>query len=179
MRRSRLIVDDRFPCLVAVVYQGDGESRRSANEKRNGTGFVYLLLLPFNLTSQPQSILPVPLRDLVHAKPILHRIQQSRHQPIDIVNIINFRSQRIRHIDGDDLPVCFALVENDYCAQNLDGLDLPRVGDFRADLAYVEGVVVATALGVGVCGGGVFPCLRSSIMDIQVYCSDIWGDRHT
>lgn len=78
---------------------------------------------------------------------------------LDVLDVVEARGQRVVDVDDDDLPVGLALVEEGHHAEDLDLLDLTRLGDELADLADVEGVVVAVLLGLGVGDVGVLPGL--------------------
>lgn len=72
---------------------------------------------------------------------------------------IDLLRQRIVDVDHDDLPVRLPLVQDRQAAEEFDPFDLAGRGDVGAEFADVEGVVVASFLGVGVDEGWVFPCL--------------------
>ena len=81
---------------------------------------------------------------------------------LDVLDIVKLRGEGVLDVDDDDLPVRLLFVEEGHDAQDLDLLHLAGVADKLADLAHVEGVVVALGLGLGVDVVGVLPCLGSS-----------------
>lgn len=78
---------------------------------------------------------------------------------LNILNIVKLRSQRIIHVNDDDLPVGLLLVEQRHNTENLDLLDLASVTDNLTDLADIEWIIVTLGFGFGVDGVGVFPGL--------------------
>jgi hypothetical protein len=81
---------------------------------------------------------------------------------LDILNVVELRSEGVIHVNNDDLPVGLLLVEKSHDTEDLDLLDLTSVTDELADLADVERIVVTLGLGLGVDGVGVLPSLRRS-----------------
>lgn len=79
----------------------------------------------------------------------------------DILDIVELRSQRVIDVDNNDLPVGLLLVEKGHNAEDLDLLDLARLGNELANLADVQRVVVSLGLGLWVDNVGVFPGLYS------------------
>jgi hypothetical protein len=78
---------------------------------------------------------------------------------LDVLNVVELGSKGVVDIDDDDLPVGLTLVEEGHDAEDLNLLDLADVADGLANLADVEGVVVAVGLGLGVLRRGVLPGL--------------------
>ena len=78
---------------------------------------------------------------------------------LDILDIIELRSQWVVDIDDNDLPVSLLFVEQSHHTENLDLLDLTWVSDQLADLADVQWVVVSLGLGLRVDNIGIFPSL--------------------
>jgi hypothetical protein len=79
---------------------------------------------------------------------------------LDVLNVVELRSEGVIHVNNDDLPVGLLLVEESHDTEDLDLLDLTSVADELADLADVERVVVTLGLGLGVDGVWVLPSLR-------------------
>jgi hypothetical protein len=79
--------------------------------------------------------------------------------PLDILNIVESRSQGVVDINDKDLPVGLSLIEEGHDTEDLDLLDLTGVTDGLSDLADIEGVVVTVSAGLGVLDGRVFPSL--------------------
>lgn len=78
---------------------------------------------------------------------------------LDILNIIELGGQWVVDIDDDNLPVSFLLIEQSHDTKNLDLLDLARVSNQLANLAYIQWVIVTFGLGLWVNDIGVFPSL--------------------
>lgn len=92
------------------------------------------------------------MRDGNHApEPLVRRADETRQVPLDILNVVKPVGERVVDVDDDDLPVSFALVEEGHDAEDLDLLDLTDEADLLADLADVEGIVVA--IGLSLCVG--------------------------
>ena len=68
----------------------------------------------------------------------------------DILNIVKLGSKRILDVDNDNFPVGLALIEERHDAEHLDLLHLADIADLLADLAHIEGIVVALGLRLGV-----------------------------
>lgn len=78
---------------------------------------------------------------------------------LDVLDVVKARGQRVVDVDDNDLPVGLFLVQQGHDAQDFDLLELAAVADQLADLADVEGVVVAFGLGFRVDDVGVLPGL--------------------
>jgi hypothetical protein len=78
---------------------------------------------------------------------------------LDVLNIIQLGRQRVLDIDDEDFPIGLAFVEEGHDTEDFDLLDLPHVTHLFADLAYVQRIVVAPGLGLGVLLSGIFPSL--------------------
>ncbi len=76
-----------------------------------------------------------------------------------IVYVVDLGRRRVVHVDDNHLPVRLAVVEKRHGSQDLDPFHLAGGADALADLARVQGVVVAGVLGVGMDGRRVFPRL--------------------
>ncbi len=70
--------------------------------------------------------------------------------PLDVLNIIEFGSERVRNIDHDDFPIGLAFIEECHDAENFNLFDLTNVADLFANLANVKWVIVTLSLGLGV-----------------------------
>ena len=88
--------------------------------------------------------------------------------PLHILDIVESRRERIVDIDDDDLPVRLAFVKECHDAEDFDLLDFTRFGDEFADLADVEGVIVALLLRLRVRDVGVLPGLREGAVVPEV-----------
>lgn len=82
---------------------------------------------------------------------------------LDILNIVKLGSERVVHINDNDLPVGLLLVEQGHDAKNLDLLDLASVADKLTDFTDIERVVVTLSLGLRVDGVGVLPSLHVNV----------------
>jgi hypothetical protein len=79
---------------------------------------------------------------------------------LDIFDVIQLGSEGVGNVDDNDLPVCLALIEESHDTKDLDLFDLTSVTDLFADLANVEGIVVALGLGLRVRVVGILPSLE-------------------
>jgi len=100
--------------------------------------------------------------DLVDTEPLIGSSQQTWEVSLDILNIIELRSQWVVDINDNDLPVGLLLIEQSHDTKNLDLLDLTWVSDQFTDLADIQWIVVSLSLGLWVDDVGVLPCLESS-----------------
>lgn len=82
---------------------------------------------------------------------------------LDIVDVVQLVGERVAHVNDEHLPVGLAGVQQAEHAEDLDGFHLARAGDGAANLAGVEGVVVALGVRVGVLVVGVFPGLSHMV----------------
>jgi hypothetical protein len=78
---------------------------------------------------------------------------------LDVLDVVQFRCERVLDVDDDDLPVCLALIEERHDPEDLDLLDLSNVADLLANLADVQRIVVTPGLGLSVLLSRIFPCL--------------------
>ena len=79
---------------------------------------------------------------------------------LDVLNVVQLGRERVLDVDDEDLPIGLAFVEEGHDAEDFDLLDLPDVTHLFADLAYVQWVVVAVGLGLGVLLTGILPSLQ-------------------
>jgi hypothetical protein len=80
--------------------------------------------------------------------------------PLNILDIVQSRSQRVVDIDNDNLPVGLSFIQQGHDTENLDLLDLSNLADSFTDFTDVQRVVVTVCLGFRVGNGRVFPGLR-------------------
>lgn len=94
---------------------------------------------------------------------------------LNILDIVELRSQGIIHVDDDDLPVGLALIEQSHDTKDLDLNDFARLSNELANLADVQWIIVTLGLGLLVDDIGVFPSLQK-----QSACQPhpISGSRH-
>lgn len=78
---------------------------------------------------------------------------------LDVLDVVELGSERVVHVNDNDLPVGLLLVKEGHDTQNLDLFDLASVADKLTNLAHVERVIVTLGLGLGVDGVGVLPGL--------------------
>lgn len=82
---------------------------------------------------------------------------------LNILNVVELRSQRVVDVDDDDLPVGLFLIKKGHHTKDLDLLDLTGVADKLTDLADIERVVVTLGLGLRVDSVGVLPGLKQIV----------------
>lgn len=87
---------------------------------------------------------------------------------LNILNVIELRSQWVVDIDDNDLPVGLLLIEQGHNTENLDLLDLTRVSDQFTNLANVQWIVVTLGLGLWVDNVRVLPSLISNQLVSQI-----------
>lgn len=124
------------------------------------TNDVHGVLLVLALAGEGELVLGLAIGDLVDAEPLIGGAQKTRQMALDILDVVELRSQGVVHVDDNDLPVGLALVEQSHYTKNLDLNNIAGLVDKLADLADVERVVVAVGLGLRVCDVGVLPCLQ-------------------
>lgn len=123
------------------------------------TDDVHGVLLVLALAGEGELVLGLSVGDLVDAEPLVGGAQKAGEVPLDVLDVVQARGQRVVDVDDDDLPVGLALVEEGHDTEDLDLLDLTGLGDELADLADIERVVVTVLLGLGVGDVGVLPGL--------------------
>ena len=79
--------------------------------------------------------------------------------PLDVLNVVQPRGERVVDIDNEDLPVGLTLVKKSHDTEDLDLLDLTGVTDGLSNLTDIEGVIVTVSAGLGVLDSWVFPSL--------------------
>lgn len=129
-------------------------------------GKSHNILLVLALASEGELVLRLAVRDLVDTEPLVRGTEEAREVALDILNVVELRSERVVDINDDDLPVCLLLVDESHDTEDLDLLDLASVADKLADLANVKRVVVTLGLGLGVDAVGVFPGLLRRVSDL-------------
>lgn len=121
------------------------------------------VLLVLALAGESELVLGLSVGDLVDTEPLVGGAEEAREVALNILNVVELRSQGVVDVDDNDLPVGLLLIEKSHHTEDLNLLDLTGVADELTDLANVERVVVTLGLGLGVDGVGVFPglCQRS------------------
>ena len=111
------------------------------------------------LAAERELVLWLSVWDLVDAEPFIRRAEEAWQVALNVLDVVQLRRERVVDVDDHDLPVCLFFVEEGHHAEDFDLLDLACIADELADLADVEGVVVALGFGLGVDDVGVFPGL--------------------
>lgn len=122
---------------------------------------VLVVLSVFEFTTKRNLVFGLAIRDLIEAEPVSRRRQQSRHVLVDVVNVIELFGKRILHVNDEDLPICFAVVQEPHDAEGLHLLDLTDVTDALANFEGVEGIIVSLGSSVGMYSIRIFPSLSS------------------
>jgi hypothetical protein len=92
------------------------------------------------------------MRDTTHP-------DETRQVPLNVLDVVQTRSERVVDVDDEDLPVGLTLVKQGHDTEDLDLFDLAGVADGLTDLADIERVVVTESLGLSVLNGRIFPSL--------------------
>lgn len=95
-------------------------------------------------------------------EPFVGGTDQAREMPLNILDIVELRSKRVRNVNDDDFPVSLTLIEKGHDAENLDLLDLSNIADLFTNLANIEWVVITLGFGLGMGLRRVFPGLYQS-----------------
>lgn len=104
----------------------------------------------------------MPRSDVKNApEPLIRRTDEAGKVPLDVLDVVQLRGERILDVNDEDLPVGLALIEESHDTEDLDLLDLTDVADLLADLADVQGVIIALRLGLGVHLSGILPSLHN------------------
>ena len=67
---------------------------------------------------------------------------------LNILDIVEFRRQRVVYINDYDFPVGLAFINESHDPEDLDLLDLANITNLLANLADVKGVIVAPGFGL-------------------------------
>jgi hypothetical protein len=142
--------DETFPCFVAFFDDFEG----------------VLLVLAFTTESEGILLLaignlslahPTNTKDdegteryLVNSPEFIRSTEKSREMSFNVFNVVEFGSERVIHVDGDDFPIGFTLVEESHGPQDFDLFDLSWISDFFANLADINWIIVALCLSFGV-----------------------------
>ena len=97
---------------------------------------------------------------LVVAEVLADGLDGSGQVHLDVVDVVEHVRHGVGDVDGDDLPVRLAVVDEAEHAQHLDGADAAHAHLHGADLDAVDRVVVAGVAGVGRGHLRVLPRLR-------------------
>uniref|UniRef100_A0A182J5I4 Uncharacterized protein n=1 Tax=Anopheles atroparvus TaxID=41427 RepID=A0A182J5I4_ANOAO len=102
------------------------------------------------LAVERKLVLRLAVRDLVDLEPLDRSLQQTGKHRLDVVNIVHLVGDRIVYADGDNLPVRFTLVDERNGAEDFHLQHLAPLGYPRANLQYIDRIVVALATGIRV-----------------------------
>uniref|UniRef100_A0A182U5M9 Secreted protein n=1 Tax=Anopheles melas TaxID=34690 RepID=A0A182U5M9_9DIPT len=105
-------------------------------------------------------ILRLAVRDLVDLEPLDRGAQQPGEHRLHVADIVHLIGQRVVHVDRDNLPVRFALVDQRDRAEYFHLQHLAPLRNARANLEHIDGIVIALAAGVRVQVVRVLPGLR-------------------
>jgi hypothetical protein len=123
------------------------------------TDDVHGVLLVLALAGEGELVLRLSVRDFVDAEPLVGGTEKTGQVPLDVLDVVEAGSERVVHVNDNDLPVSLTLVEESHDTKDLDLLDLTDLGDKLANLAHIERVVVTVHLGLRVGDVGVLPGL--------------------
>ena len=128
---------------------------------------VHGVLLVLALAAEGKLVLGLAIGDFVDAEPLVGGAEKTRQVSLNILDVVELGGERVVDVDDDNLPVSLALVEQGHDTEDLDLLNLTRLGDELTNLADVERVVVTLSLGLGVGDVGVLPGLAGPSVELQ------------
>jgi len=126
------------------------------------------ILLVLALSRESELVLRLSIWDLIDTEPLVGGPEKAWKVALNILDIVEFRSQWVLLIDHNDFPVGFLLIKKGHNTKDFDTLDLARSSDELTDFTDVEWVVVALSLSLRVDVLGVFPSLRESTIVPQI-----------
>jgi hypothetical protein len=132
------------------------------------TDNVHGVLLVLALAGEGELVLGLAIGNFVDAEPLVGGTEKAGQVPLDVLDVVKAGSERVVHVNNDDLPVGLTLVEEGHDTEDLDLLDLADLGNELTDLAHVERVVVTVHLGLGVGDVGVLPGLGEAAVVPEV-----------
>ena len=142
-------------------------------------------LLVLTLAREGELVLGLSVGDLVDTEPLVGGTEETRELALNILGVVELRSNRVVDINDNDLPVGLTLVKKSHHTEDLDLLDLTGVADKLTNLANIQGVVVTLGLGFVVDSVGVFPGLDGNTHMLgtfdprpttkQANCQHTWG----
>jgi hypothetical protein len=96
-------------------------------------------------------------------EPFVGGSNEPREMTLYVLDVVEAVCQGVVDVDDNDLPVSLALIEKCHNSEDLDLLDLADITNLLANLADIEGVIVAVGLGLSVHDrGGGSSCGRSA-----------------
>jgi len=157
------------PHEAGSVFIGDVCNRdamgRCLSGDETAPGFVALVndlgcVLPvLGLAGEGKSVFGLSVGNFVDPEPLIGCPDETGKVPLDILDVVEFGRKWVTNVHDNDLPVRLAFVEEGHDTENLHLLDLANEANVLADLAYIEGIIVASCLGLGVRRVRVFPRL--------------------
>lgn len=123
---------------------------------------LHRILFALGLARECENVLRLAVRDFVDPEPLVGGTDQPGEVSLDVLDIVQSRSERVVDVDNEDFPVGLAFVEERHDTEDFDLLDLANVADGFTNLAHVERVIVTVRASFGVLHVGVLPCLGES-----------------
>lgn len=120
---------------------------------------LHRILFALGLARECENVLRLAVRDFVDPEPLVGGTDQPGEVSLDVLDIVQSRSERVVDVDNEDFPVGLAFVEERHDTEDFDLLDLANVADGFTNLAHVERVIVTVRASFGVLHVGVLPCL--------------------
>lgn len=136
---------------------------RTNIERERKSHLVYNFISEFGilrLTVESEAVDGFAVGHLVQAEPLDRGPQQAREVQFHVGHVVELGGDGVPGVDGDELPVGLALVDERERAEHLDGVHVAARGHARADVEHVDGVVVAARLRARVHVLRVLPRLR-------------------
>jgi len=120
---------------------------------------VHGVLLVLALARESELVLRLTVRNFVNAEPLVCGAEEAWEVTFDIFDVVELGSQRVFHVDDNDLPIRLFFVKESHDAKNLDLLDLTGFCNELTDLADVEWIIVPLGFGLRVNDVRVLPSL--------------------
>ena len=116
---------------IAYLY---GVCQSSFEYNLNSKSDIRLVLA---FTGEGELVLGLSIGNLVDTEPLVGGTEKAGKVALDILNVVELRSQRIFNVNNNDLPVGLFLVEESHHTEDLDLLDLTSVADELTNLADI------------------------------------------
>jgi hypothetical protein len=120
---------------------------------------VYHIRFVLALASECKLVLWLSVRNLVDSEPLVGGSEKTWEVTLDILDVVELRSEWVVNINHNNLPVSLLLIEESHDTEDLDLLDLAGITNKFTNLANIKRVVVTLSLGFGVNAVWVFPGL--------------------